>query len=157
LPRLEGFADLSYANLNPRIFPENDQFTTTWSVGGQATWTINEIVTTNASARGLDAKTASVKAQKNALFDGVRSEIAQGQQSLKDAEAELETSARGLRAAEESYRVRRELFHNGRATSVELTDAETDLLRARLDAINARVDLRVAKVRFDHAVGADVH
>ena len=75
---------------------------------------------------------------------------------MREAEVAIESTARGLAAAEESYRVRRSLFQNGRATSVELTDAETDLTRARLEAINARVDLRIAHVRIEHALGRDV-
>ena len=52
--------------------------------------------------------------------------------------------------------MRRELFRNGRATSVELTDAETELVRASLDVVNARVELRVARARLLHATGRDV-
>ena len=51
---------------------------------------------------------------------------------------------RASTAAEESYRVRRELLAADRATAVELVDAETDLTRARIASLNARVDLRVA-------------
>jgi len=75
--------------------------------------------------------------------------------SLREARTAIESSARGLSAAEESYRVRRSLFQNGRSTSVELTDAETDLTRSRLESINARVDLQVARVRLEHALGRD--
>ena len=35
----------------------------------------------------------------------------------------------------------------------ELSDSEFDLTRARLDAINARIDLRVAKANLNRAVG----
>jgi outer membrane protein TolC len=52
--------------------------------------------------------------------------------------------------------VRTLLFQNGRATSVELTDAETELTRARLDLVGSRVGLRVARVDLNHAVGLDV-
>ena len=61
--------------------------------------------------------------------------------------------ARGLAAAQESYRARRLLYQNGRATTVELLDAETDLTRARLDALGARIDERVASVRLAYALG----
>jgi hypothetical protein len=44
-------------------------------------------------------------------------------------------SGRGQHAAEESCRIRRVLFQNGRATSVELTDAEPELTRARMDLL----------------------
>jgi outer membrane protein TolC len=40
-------------------------------------------------------------------------------------------------------------------TSTTLTDAETELTRARLQTVNARVDARVARVRLDHALGRD--
>jgi outer membrane protein TolC len=48
------------------------------------------------------------------------------------------------------------LFEQGRASTVELVDAETELLRARLDQVNAHVDLLAAWVRLDHAVGSGV-
>ena len=68
----------------------------------------------------------------------------------------IDTSQRRLRSAEEAYRVRTVLFQNGRATGVELTDAETELARARLDLISSRVGLRIARVQLDHATGMDV-
>jgi outer membrane protein TolC len=52
--------------------------------------------------------------------------------------------------------VRRALFQNGRATSVELTDAETERSRAQLEAISARVDRRIAEARLTHALGRDM-
>ena len=57
----------------------------------------------------------------------------------------MQTTKRALDAAEEGYRVRRELFRNGRATSVELTDSEVQLIRARLEAVDAgRISARRA-------------
>ena len=41
------------------------------------------------------------------------------------------------------------------ALAIEVTDAEVDLLRARLEAINARVDHRLAEARLRHALGRD--
>ncbi len=52
--------------------------------------------------------------------------------------------------------MRQELLAADRATAVELVDAETDLTRARIAALNARVDLRVALAQLRHAIGADV-
>ncbi|HEX4447589.1 MAG TPA: TolC family protein, partial [Polyangiaceae bacterium] len=65
-------------------------------------------------------------------------------------------STRQLASAEEAYRVQRELFINGRGTSTTLTDAESDLTRARLTLLNARADARIARIRLDHALGRDV-
>jgi outer membrane protein TolC len=156
LPRLDAFGDVISANPNQRIFPAQPRFDTTWDVGVQLTWSPNDVGTSSSSGKALDARAASLLAQKQALEDGIRVEVTQTNNSLHEAEVAIESSARGLAAAEESYRVRRSLFQNGRATSVELTDAETDLTRSRLEAINARVDLRIAHVRLEHALGRDV-
>jgi len=156
LPRLDAFADAAYSNPNQRVIPSTNRFAATWDVGVQLTWSPNDIGASSASGRSLDARASSLVAQRAALEDGIRVEVLQAINAVAEARAALISSAQGLTASEESYRVRRSLFQNGRATSVELTDAETDLTRARLEAINARVDLRIALVRREHAVGRDV-
>jgi outer membrane protein TolC len=155
-PRIDGFGDVIYANPNPRIFPQTDQWKATWDVGVQLTWTPNDVGTGVSQARMLEAKAAATEAGKQAMLDGLRVEVMQAWQAAREADAALATTARGLASAEEGYRVRRDLFLNGRATSAELTDAETDLTRARLEAVNAQIDTRSARVRLMHAVGRDV-
>ena len=81
-------------------------------------------------------------------------EITQDFEQLKQAEFSLDSTKRELASATEAYRVARELFNNGRGTSTTLTDAERDLFtRARIDALNAAVNARIARVRLEHGVG----
>jgi outer membrane protein TolC len=77
-------------------------------------------------------------------------------EAVRSSAVVVESSASGLRSAEESYRSRRELFASGRATSVELTDAETALTQARLDVIDAFIDRRIADARLRQATGDPV-
>jgi outer membrane protein TolC len=154
-PRLDAFGNVIYANPNPRIFPQVDQFTATWDVGVALSWSPNDVAGTVPGSHAADARAAQLEAQRQQVVDGVRVEIAAARSALREADLAVLTTARGLAAAEESYRVRRELFRQGKATSVELTDAENDLARARLESINARIDQRVARVRVVHATGRD--
>ncbi len=154
-PRLDGFGDVTTANPNPRYIPQQTKFQTTWSVGLQLSWSPNDVPISSAAGAVSDARAAQAEAQRNALRDALRGEILQAQNALREAQVALQTTARALVAAEEGYRVRRELFKNGRSTNLEVTDAENNLLRARYDAINARVDLRIALVNVDHALGRD--
>ncbi|HMI85146.1 MAG TPA: TolC family protein, partial [Polyangiaceae bacterium] len=124
-PRIDAFGDIIYANPNQRIFPQQDAFQATWDVGVQLTYSPNDIGLAGASSRNLEARAASLAAQKQALEDGIRIEVTQTRNALREALAAVESTTQGLAAAEESYRVRRSLFRNGRATAVELTDAET--------------------------------
>jgi outer membrane protein TolC len=73
--------------------------------------------------------------------------------AAQTSSAAIESARRQLVSAEESYRVRRERFLVGNAVSSDLTDAELDLLRARLALVNANVDLRESLARLRRAVG----
>ena len=154
-PRFDLLGQVSYDNPEQRVFPPTQDFKGGWAVGGQITWTLNDIGNGVTAGRQVDARRAQVEAQKGQLVDGLRNEVSQAEQAVEDAEVAIEAGTRQLAAAEESYRVRRSLFQNGRAINVELEDAETELTRASLDLVNARVELRVARARLLHAIGRD--
>ena len=155
LPRLDAFATGMYANPNPRYFPPPPVWNATWAVGGAITWTSTDAILGGTGASATAARAASAEAQGRAVRDGIRDEVVQAYQELRQAETAITSSQRGLAAAEEAYRVRRAMFDAEQATSTEVGEAETALLRARFDAVNARVDLRVARVRLMHATGRD--
>jgi outer membrane protein TolC len=156
LPHLSAFVGADYANPNNRIFPLADRFNFTWQAGVQVSWTLNDTLLTNTTLKRLDAETDELRADRETLLRGARIEVLAAQQAVTLAVLSLTTSQKGLAAAEESYRVRRELLNAERATVVELVDAETDLTRARISALNARVDLRVAMIELAHALGQDI-
>jgi outer membrane protein len=153
LPRLDLLAGATYADPNPRILPPEEEFRGAWQAGVRLGWNLTDIPSARDRARAASARSSAVSQDRAAFLDGVRVEVVQTLHALEDAEVALQTTRRSLASAEESYRVRRLLFQNGRATSVELLDAETDLTRARLESLNALVDARVARVRLDYAIG----
>jgi outer membrane protein TolC len=155
-PRLDVFGDAIYANPNPRVFLPESQFRGTWDVGLQVVWTPNDALNARGASGDAEARAAQTEMQREVLRDSVKTEVMQAYLALREAEVSLDTTRRGFTAAEEGYRVRRELFQNGRATSVELTDSEVELFRASLDAINARANLRAARASLLHAVGRDI-
>ena len=87
------------------------------------------------------------------LREGLELEVHNSWVSAQGARAAIEAAQRQRQAAEESYRVRRERFLAGSSISSDLTDAELDLIRARLAMVNAAVDLREAFARLRRAIG----
>jgi len=154
-PRLSAFAIADYADPNPRVFPQQDAFTFTWSIGAQLTWTLNDALISRTTDRRIAAEANELRADRENLEHGTRIEVQAAQQAVAIAWHALATTQKGLAAAEESYRVRKELLNADRATALELVDAETELTRSRIAALNARVDLRVARSQLDHALGND--
>jgi outer membrane protein TolC len=156
-PVLSGFGDAILGNPNPRYIPPSNTWNTTWDLGAQVTWSPNDVLTANGNVRDIETRVAAIEANKNVTRDNIEVEVTQMLQGVHEADFSIESSTRELASAEEAYRVQRELFNNGRGTSTTLADAESDLTRARLDLLNAKVAARTARVRLEHALGRDVH
>jgi outer membrane protein len=155
-PVVSAFGDAIEANPNPRIFPQTNVWTPSWDVGIQATWSPNDILTANGTGADYDARASALEAQAQVTRENIEIEVTQDFEQLKQADFALDSTHRELASATEAYRVARELFNNGRGTSTTLTDAERDLFTARIDALTAAVNARIARVRLEHAVGRDL-
>lgn len=155
MPRLDLVGNVLYANPNQRIFPPQEKWQSTWDIGAILSWTPTDIPLALANAREQSARASQTAAQRAAVLDGLRLEIAQTTSGVAESDSSVATSRKGLEAAEESYRVRRDLFLAGKATLVEVTDASAELARARLEVVDALVMSRIARVRLDHSLGRD--
>jgi outer membrane protein TolC len=154
-PRLSAVGVADYADPNQRVFPQKDEFQLTWQVTAQLSWTLNDALVSRTTDRRLAAEANELRADRVNLENGTRLEVLAAQQAVTIAQRALATSQKGLVAAEEGYRVRKELLNADRATALELVDAETELTRSRVRALDARVDLRVARAQLEHALGND--
>jgi outer membrane protein TolC len=156
LPRLDATAGATFANPNTRYVPQQRVWAATWQAGLVLTWTPSDIPQAAAAASTSEARASQLDAKRASLEDAVRLEVLEALAAVEEAAAALESTQRALASSEESYRVRRDLYRSGRATFIELTDAETDVTRSRFDAVNAHIDARISRVRLAHAVGRDV-
>jgi outer membrane protein TolC len=153
LPRLDAFARLDYDNPNSRAIPADDQFEMTWAAGATVSWSLDGALAAKPQMIEQDAEMMRLAAEREATADQNEIAVMDAVRAIEVAQLSHITTDEGLAAAEENYRVRRALFNAGRATSVELTDAETELTRARIAAVDARVDLRIGIARLHHAIG----
>ncbi len=155
-PSISAIGDYSYANPSPRIFLPEAEFHGFWDAGVRVTWAINDVFSGDAAGAEQQAGAVNLRAQGAQLRDAILAEVTQAVLARRTADSSIESSTAQLRSAEAAYRDRRDLFRLGKGTSVELADAEANLFRARLAAISARIDQRIASVRIDHATGRDV-
>jgi outer membrane protein TolC len=155
VPTVGAFAAATYANPNPRYFPPESSFHGTWAAGVAVTWSPTDIPAARARASEADARGDALAAQHGAIRDAIAVEVVQYFESVRAADVQLVATDKQLESASEAYRITRSLFANARATTSNVLDAETDLARARLAWINARIDARIARARLDHAIGRD--
>ncbi|HEY5957216.1 MAG TPA: TolC family protein [Polyangiaceae bacterium] len=156
LPRVDGFANYDYANPNQRYFFTKG-WKGTWAVGAQATWVINDVLTSRASADDYSAQRDAVIANRRALADGIRLEVTSAYTDAKRAEAELEAARRAMEASQAAYDTAIQLFKVGKATTAELIDSESELVITQLRLINAHIDIKVAETKLNRALGRDLN
>ncbi len=154
LPRVDGFADYTYANPNQRYLFVY-AWKQSWDVGLSATWNINEVFTTNSSGNEMAAKRQALEANRKALAKGIRVEVASAYTDARRSAAALESAKRGAEAAQAAYDTEVELFKVGKATTTELIDAESELVNALLTLISSHINIRIADTKLAQATGRD--
>lgn len=154
LPSLSALGTVDYANPNPRIFPQTGVFQSSWDVTLQVSWSPSQAAMGAATMAQLEAKRKVLLAQLQQVREGIEIEVRAALHGTTAARAQVDSARAQLAAAEEGQRARSLRFSTGGASSAELREAELELFRARLGVINAYVDLRLAHVRLDRAIGA---
>lgn len=152
LPKLGVSAVGDLGNPNSRATSYQRKWTPTWAVIGTLSWSPNDFFVADARSGQVGAQRSQTLADIGALQDALRTEISRAVEDYQAAQQAVDAAASGIRAAEETYRVRREQFRAGAAVATDVVIAESDLNRARLELVNAAIDLRIARARLDHAL-----
>jgi outer membrane protein len=153
LPRLDAFADATYANPNQRFFPLSEEWNASWSAGARISYSLGQAMLARARLRENRADIHRLDQQAEQLRRGIAMEVTSAYLDRQRALATIELNARAVRSSEEAYRVATELFQAGTATTTDIIEAELARVSATLQEVNARIDLRVAELRLLYATG----
>ncbi len=152
-PTVSAGGGFDYASPNPRFFPREREWHTSWDVGVNVGWLLfdggrnrAEVAETSAATRAMRARIEEFDAMLNV---DVRRAITELSASI----AAIDTADQGIRAAAEARRVANERFLAGVATSADVLDAQVALLQAELDRTQALAGGRIAEARVIRAVG----
>jgi outer membrane protein TolC len=154
-PTLDAVGNVTYANPNQRIFPQEEEWKATWDVGLQLSWALNDFGVARNQADTVGAQMVQLEQRRRSVEEGVRIEVVSAHGALNQARQNVVTAEQGERAAAAAYEARARLQEQGMGTTLELLQAETARIRARLNLVYAHISLRVARTQLDHAVGRD--
>ncbi|MGB1700053.1 MAG: TolC family protein, partial [Nannocystaceae bacterium] len=152
-PRLDAFFDAAYANPNQRFFPLDDVWRGNWAVGVSASWQLQTFLQARAQHKTLVASRRRVAASLDGMYRGIELEVAAAYEELRRAKSAIVVNEETLRIAEEVYAQQSVMYSAGELTTTDLIAAETDRLNASLRSLNAKIDLRVARLKLLRASG----
>ncbi len=144
---------VDYARPNPRIFPREAAWKTSWDASVNVNWPLfdggrarSEAAEAAAALRAVEARLADVDAS---LAVELRQRLAEAESSR----AAVDAAADAVRSATEARRVLGERFAAGVATSTDVLDAQVALLQAELDRTQAMAGVHLADARLARALG----
>jgi outer membrane protein TolC len=144
------------ARPNQRIFPAVDQFKETWDVSVSVSLDIWNWGTTIHQTNQAQAQLEQTRDALGQLRDGITLEVTQNYLNLNQTKEKIGVAEKGVGQAEENYRITNEKFKSGLALNSDLLDAESALLQAKWNFIQALVDHELADARLQKAIGEDV-
>jgi outer membrane protein len=152
-PTLAVTGGFDYARPNPRIFPREDEWHTSWDVGVNLIWPFWDGGRTKAQVAEVTANQRAIE-QRLAEFDTMLDfEVKQRLLDVQSARESIGASADEVRAATEARRVVAERFKAGLVTNTEVLDAQQAMLLSQFDRTRALATARLAEARLDRAVG----
>jgi len=144
---------VDYARPNPRIFPREARWRTSWDASVNANWPLFDGGRARAEAAEAGALARAVQERLADLDAALAVEIRQRVTELDSSRAAIDAAADAIRSATEARRVVGERFRAGVATSTDVLDAQVAILQAELDRTQAIANARVARARLDRALG----
>jgi len=144
---------VEYARPNPRIFPREARWRTSWDASVNANWPLFDGGRARADAAEAGALARAVQERLADLDAVLAVEVRQRVTELDSSRAAIDAAADAIRSATEARRVVGERFRAGVATSTDVLDAQVAILQAELDRTQAIANARVARARLDRALG----
>jgi outer membrane protein TolC len=144
---------VDFAKPNPKIFPREDIWQSSWDIGFNVTWTFFDSGRTRAEVAEAAAAARAVDERQKDLDTVVSADVRQRILDLRSSQAAVRAADAGVRAATEARRVLGERFVVGVATTTDVLIAQEQLITAELARTRAVANVRLAEARLQRALG----
>lgn len=142
-----------FAKPNPKIFPREDIWQTSWDLGVNVSWNFLDGGRTRAETAEAAAAARAVEERQKDLDTVVSADVRLRVLDLRSSQAAVRAADTGVKAAAEARRVLGERFAVGVATTTDVLVAQEQLITAELARTRALASVRLAEARLQRAVG----
>ncbi len=124
-----------------------------WNVMAVVRWKVWDWGQTWWGVKESKARVFQAERYLQEAIDGVKLEVKEAYLSLREAEKNIRVAEKVLEQAEENFRINEERYKHQVATSTDVLDALTLLVRARTNYWTALSEYNIARARLDRAMG----
>lgn len=156
-PHLGVSLGYNYINPTARLVPEGGSFISAWNVGAGLTYNIGSLYNLKGKLNGAKTAVDEASLQGQQQTDQIRSEVVTAYNNYQLALEQQAVIRTAVGQAQENYRLTESRFRNGLVGSTDLLEADSFLLQAQLNVINATVDAQLAYQRLLKATGSNLN
>ncbi len=156
-PHLGASVGYNYINPTAKLIPEGNSFVSAWNVGLGLTYNIGSLYIMKGKLNSAKTAIDQADLQGQQQTDQIRSEVVTAYNNFQLALEQQNVIRTAVGQAQENYRLTESRFRNGLVGSTDLLEANSFLLQAQLNVINATVDAQLAYQRLLKATGNNLN
>jgi outer membrane protein TolC len=147
----------NFSRPNQRYQPPLDEFKGTWDLGITLSWDIWNWGNTSSQTAQVEQIVIQSQTSREQIKDAIELEVSQNYLTLMYSIERAGVTKTAIEQAEENYRTTLEKYNVQLAPSSELVDAETSLLQAKTNYINALIDYQLSKIKLNKSLGRAIY
>jgi outer membrane protein TolC len=136
-------------------FEEGEDMRTGWTVGLVLNWTLIDLGDRKSQVKQARSQQEELAYQRQAIWLQIEQQLRQAWYAKDVAEAILKSAKVNVEQAKEALKLATESLSNGRATQLDVLQAELALTQAKLQRHTAEHDRLAATVRLVYAMGTE--
>ncbi|MCK8493478.1 TolC family protein [Spirosoma sp. RP8] len=156
-PHLGVSTGYNYINPTANVFPTSGAFVSAWNVGAGLTYNIGSLYNLKGRLHTAQNNIDQANLQSQQQTDQIRSEVVTAYNNYQLALEQQNVIRTAVGQAVENYRLTESRFRNGLVGSTDLLEANSFLVQAQLNVINATVDAQLAYQRLLKATGNNLN
>ncbi len=132
-PILSAIASLNYDQPNQRVFPNQDNLTSTGYIGVNLNWNLTDLFTNTNKVKESKLQIAKVKTASDQVKEGIEIEINADYNNYLLAKQKIEIAQKAIELATENFRVEQNKFQANNTTATDFLNANTLLIQAKIN------------------------
>lgn len=150
---MEEMVDIAKSNRKPRVILSAESGITGWQAAVVAEYSLMDGGVNKAKIEQAELNLAQVDQSEQQVKQLIEFEVRSAYLNMKEAEKLIKVAEEGIKNSQESFRIAQVKYNEGIATNTEVIDAQSTLIEAETNHLNALYDYNINRAALIKAMG----
>src|SRR5665648_369382 len=151
---MKAMVDAAKSNRKPQVIFSAESGITGWQAAIVAEYSFLDGGVNKAKIEQAEIKLAQVDQSEKQVQQLIEFEVRSAYLNMKEAEKLIKVAEEGIKNSQESFRIAQVKYNEGIATNTEVIDAQSTLIEAETNHLNALYDYNINRAALIKAMGA---